>query len=44
MGPLKLSGAPGEEPMGLLEQVGPLKQESTGPFGENGDPEASWGP
>ena len=44
MGPLELDGAPGEEPMGPLEQVGPLKQESMGPFGDNGAPEASWGP
>ena len=44
MGPLELDGAPGEEPMVPLEQVGPLKQESMGPFGDNGAPEASWGP
>ena len=44
MGPLELDGAQGEEPMGPLEQVGPLKQESMGPFGDNGAPEASWGP
>ena len=43
MGPLELNWASGEEPMGLLEQVTPLKQESTGPFGDNGAPEASWG-
>ena len=30
--------------MGPLGQVGPLRQESTGPFGDNGAPEASWGP
>ena len=38
MRPLELDGVPGEEPMGPLEQVGPLKQESAGPFGDN------WGP
>ena len=43
MGPLELDGAPGEAPMGPLEQVGPLKQESTGPSGDRGAPEASWG-
>ena len=37
-GPLELDGATGEEPMGPLEQVEPLKQESTGPFGDR------WGP
>ena len=44
MGPLELDGASGEEPMEPLEQVGPLKQESMGPFDDNGDPKASWGP
>ena len=44
MGPLELDGAPREEPMGPLEQVGPLKQESTVPFGDHGDPGASLGP
>ena len=38
MGPLELDGAPGEELMGHLEQVGPLKQESMGPFDDNGGP------
>ena len=38
MGPPELNGAPGEELMGPLEQVGPLKQESTGTFGDNGGP------
>ena len=32
IGPLGLDGAPGKEPMGLLEQVGPLKQKSKGPL------------
>ena len=36
MGPLELDGAPGEEPMGPLENVVPLKQEPTGPFGDHG--------
>ena len=44
MGSLKLNGAPGEEPMGPLEKVGPLKKESMRPFGDNGAPVASWGP
>ena len=35
---------PGEEPKGPLEQVGPLKQESTGSIDGHGAPEASWGP
>ena len=38
MGPLELDGAPGEEPMGPLEEVGPLKQESMEQFGDNGGP------
>ena len=42
MGLLELNGAPGEEPMGPLKQVGPLKQESMGPSGDNGALEASW--
>ena len=38
MAPLELDGAPGEEPAGPLEQVWPIKQESVGPFGDNGGP------
>ena len=44
MGALELDGAPGEEPMGSLEQVVSLKQESTVPFGDHEAPGASWGP
>ena len=44
MGPLELDGAPGKEPMGPLEQVEALKQESTVHFGDHGAPGASWGP
>ena len=40
---LKLVWAPGEEPMGRLEQVEPINQESMAPFGGYGAPEASWG-
>ena len=36
MGPLEPDGAPGEESVRPLEQVGPLKQESTEPFGDHG--------
>ena len=38
MRPLEPDGAPGEEPMWPLEQVGPLKQEFIGPFGDNDGP------
>ena len=44
MGLLELDVAPGEEPMGPLEQAGSLKQESTGLFGDNGAAAAGWGP
>ena len=38
MGPLELDGSPGEEPVWPLEQVGPVKQESMAPFGDNEGP------
>ena len=38
MVPLELQGAPGDELMGLLEQMGPLNQEPARPFGNNGRP------
>ena len=38
MGPPDRDGAPREEPLGTLEQVGSLKPESTEPFGEHGAP------
>ena len=44
MGLMELDGAPGEEPMGPLEQVGPIRQELTGPFGDQGAPGDNWGP
>ena len=44
MGPLDVDGAPGEQPMGLLEQVVSLKQESMGLFGDHKAPGASWAP
>ena len=36
--PLEIDGAPGEELLGHLQQVGPLQQESTGHFGNHGGP------
>ena len=44
MGPVELDVAPVEEPIGSLEQLGPLKQESTELFGDNVAPEASRSP
>ena len=36
MGPLELDVTPDQEPMGPLEQAGPLNEEQRDPFGDHG--------